>query len=211
MLKIGMIGAGFVAGFHERALRSVRDAEFAGVYAPKGAPELAELAKANRLGQTQVYESIAELTRAVDVVCVFAPNFARLDIMREIAKAVEDGAELKGIIIEKPLARNLKEADTLVRMAKALNVPTAYFENQIHMPAVVQARGQLAQRLAERHFRRTAERQLQNGVASADYMQDHRVGGSLLVCLKPGGAKLEPAGVLRACEYLVAAVLIERA
>lgn len=160
MLKIGMIGAGFVAGFHERALRSVRNAEFAGVYAPKGAPELAKLAKANGLGETQVYESIAELTRAVDVVCVFAPNFARLDIMREIARAVEDGAELKGIIIEKPLARNLREADTLVRMAKALNVPTAYFENQIHMPAIVQARGQLAQvekSMGPAHLARSAE------------------------------------------------------
>jgi predicted dehydrogenase len=117
MLKIGMIGAGFVAGFHERALRSVRNAEFAGVYAPKGAPELARLAQADGLGRTEVYDSIAELAQAVDVVCVFAPNFARIDIMREIARAVEDGAELKGIIIEKPLARNLREADTLVRIS----------------------------------------------------------------------------------------------
>jgi len=35
MLKIGMIGAGFVAGFHARALGSVRGAELAGVSAPK--------------------------------------------------------------------------------------------------------------------------------------------------------------------------------
>ncbi|MHC4071009.1 MAG: hypothetical protein ACYTGS_03085 [Planctomycetota bacterium] len=37
MLKIGMIGAGFVAGFHERSLCSVRDVELAGVCAPAGA------------------------------------------------------------------------------------------------------------------------------------------------------------------------------
>ena len=58
MLKIGMIGAGFVAGFHERALRSVRMAEFAGVYAHKGAQQLAEVARQNQLGDTQVYDSI---------------------------------------------------------------------------------------------------------------------------------------------------------
>ena len=80
--------------------------------------------------------------------------------MRQIAAAVEDGAKLKGIIIEKPLARNFSEADTLVRIAQAMNVPTAYFENQIHMPAVVQARTQLAQvekAMGPAHLARSAE------------------------------------------------------
>src|SRR5512136_1290873 len=82
MLKIGMIGAGFVARFHERALRSVRNAEFAGVYALKGAEALAQLARQDGLGDTKAYDSIADLVRAVDVVCVFAPNFARVTMMR---------------------------------------------------------------------------------------------------------------------------------
>ncbi len=160
MLKIGMIGAGFVAKFHERAMRSVRNAELAGIYALKGAEALAQVARQDRLGDTRVYGSIAELTKAVDVICVFAPNFARVEMMREIAHAVEDGAEIKGIIVEKPLARNVSEADTLVRIAKAMNVRTAYFENQIHMPAIVQARGQLRQvekAMGAPHLARSAE------------------------------------------------------
>ncbi len=160
MLKIGMIGAGFVARFHERALRSVRNVELAGVYALKGAEALAQLAKQDRLGDTRAYGSIGELAKAVDVICIFAPNFARLDMMREIARAAEDGAEIKGIIIEKPLARNVSEADTLARIAKAMNVPTAYFENQIHMPAIVQARAQLQQvekAMGAPHLARSAE------------------------------------------------------
>jgi predicted dehydrogenase len=160
MLKIGMIGAGFVARFHERALRSVRNAEFAGVYALKGAEALAQVARQDGLGGTKAYDSIADLVRAVDVICVFAPNFARVTMMREIAAAVEARARLKGIIIEKPLARNLGEADALVRIAQATHVPTAYFENQIHMPAVVQARTQLAQvekAMGPAHLSRSAE------------------------------------------------------
>ena len=160
MLKIGMIGAGFVARFHERALRSVRNAELAGVYALKGAETLAQVARQDRLGDTRAYGSIAELTKAVDVVCIFAPNFARVEMMREIARAVEDGAEIKGIIIEKPLARNVAEADTLVRIAKAMSIPTAYFENQIHMPAIVQARTQLLRvekAMGAAHLARSAE------------------------------------------------------
>jgi len=160
MLKIGMIGAGFVAGFHARALGSVRGAELAGVCAPKGAEQLAQTARQNGLGNTQVYETTAELCQAVDVVGIFAPNFARVDIMRDIARAVESGAELKGIICEKPLARNLKEADVLTRMAKALHVPTAYFENQLHIPSIVEARRQLAaveKTMGAVHLARSAE------------------------------------------------------
>ncbi len=160
MLKIGMIGAGFVAGFHARALGSVRGAELAGVCAPKGAEQLAQTARQNGLGNTQVYETTAQLCEAVDIVAIFAPNFARIDIMRDIARAVESGAELKGIICEKPLARNLKEADVLTRMAKALHVPTAYFENQLHIPSIVEARRQLAaveKTMGAVHLARSAE------------------------------------------------------
>lgn len=160
MLKIGMIGAGFVAGFHERSLCSVRSAELTGVYAPVGAEALANRARQDGLGNTRVFESIASLCQAVDVVCIFAPNPFHVEIMRDIAKAVEDGAKIKGIICEKPLARNLQEADTMARMATALRVPTAYFENQLHMPSVVAARRQLLaveQTMGAAHLTRSAE------------------------------------------------------
>jgi predicted dehydrogenase len=160
MLKIGMIGAGFVAGFHERALCSVRDVELAGVCAPEGAEALAKRAQADGLGNTKVFKNIAELCAAVDIVCIFAPNFARLEIMRNIAKAIENDNKVKDIICEKPLARNLQEADVMARMAKALGVHTAYFENQIHMPSVVEAQRQLAaveQSMGSVHLARSAE------------------------------------------------------
>jgi predicted dehydrogenase len=155
-----MIGAGFVAGFHERALCSVRGVELAGIYALKGAEDLATRARADGLGKTKVYKSVEELCQAVDVICIFAPNFARIQIMQDIARAVEDGAKLKGIICEKPLARNLAEANSLVNTAKKLGVPTAYFENQIHMPGVVEARRQLAaveKQMGPVHLARSAE------------------------------------------------------
>jgi predicted dehydrogenase len=160
MLKIGMIGAGFVAGFHERALCSVRGVELTGVCAPEGAEALAKRAQADGLGNTQVFKNIPKLCAAVDVVCIFAPNFVHLEIMQNIAKAVENGNKIKGIICEKPLARNLQEADVMAKMAKALGVPTAYFENQIHMPSVVEAQRQLAaveQSMGSVHLARSAE------------------------------------------------------
>jgi predicted dehydrogenase len=64
--------------------------------------------------------------------------------MEEIAGAVRDGASLRGLACEKPLARNLAEARRVMELATEIGAPTAYFENQIHMKMLQQARAQLA-------------------------------------------------------------------
>jgi len=160
MLRIGIIGAGFMAEFHCRALLSVRSVELVGVYALAGAEALAQRARAADLGDTQVFKAIGNLCKAVDVVCICVPNFARIEVMQGIADAVETGVELKGIICEKPLARNLQEADKMVALAEETGVPTAYFENQIYMPPVVSARVQLntvEKAMGPVHLARSAE------------------------------------------------------
>ncbi|MCB0283322.1 MAG: Gfo/Idh/MocA family oxidoreductase [Calditrichaeota bacterium] len=134
-LKLGMIGAGFVANFHARALKQVRNVDLAGVMSVS--PELSEkLSRASQsygTGTCKVYNTIADLAENVDAIAIFAPNFARVEIMEAIVDAVKKGANLKGIICEKPLGRNMKEARRLVELAREVNLKTAYFENQIFM------------------------------------------------------------------------------
>jgi len=132
-LKIGMVGAGFVAHFHARALTQVRSVEIAGVYAKDNSESLAKYAHDNNLGDCVIYDSVKELAKNVDAVAIFSPNFARVETMEEIAQAVKEGANLKGVICEKPLGRNMKEARKLVALAKEANLLTAYYENQIFM------------------------------------------------------------------------------
>jgi predicted dehydrogenase len=58
------------------------------------------------------------------------------------------------------MARNLQEADVMARVAKSLHVPNAYFENQLHMPCVVEARNQLKtveKAMGPVHLSRSAE------------------------------------------------------
>ncbi len=67
-------------------------------------------------------------------------------------------AHLKGVVAEKPLARNVKEATEMVNLAAGLH--TAYFENQLFMPSVIHARQQLAaveKQMGTAHLIRTAE------------------------------------------------------
>jgi predicted dehydrogenase len=143
-MKLGFIGAGFIAHFHARALRNVRGAELSGVFAIKGADELCRFSQEHGLGDCKSYESVAELCRHCDAVAVLAPNPVRIELVEQVVEAVKGGAELKGLICEKPLGRTVAEAKRLVALAREANLPTAYFENQIHMKAVKNALRQLA-------------------------------------------------------------------
>lgn len=134
-LKLGMIGSGFVAHFHAHALTQVRNVELTGVTAlnPEHTSSLYRFANDTGIGDCTIYDSIEELVNNVDAIALYAPNFVRVEIMEEVVEAVKKGASLKGVICEKPLGRNLKEARRLIELAKEINVRTAYFENQIHM------------------------------------------------------------------------------
>ncbi len=142
-LKLGFIGAGFIANFQAAALRSVRGTQLAGVHALKGAEELCALAKRTGIGECKAYASVGELCKNVDAVALFAPNYVRIELMEQVAEAVKAGAELKGIICEKPLGRTVAEAERLVELVNETGLPNAYFENQLHMKAIQKALKQL--------------------------------------------------------------------
>jgi predicted dehydrogenase len=143
-LKLGIVGAGFVANFHVRALTQVRNMVVAGITALKGAEALSATVNKHGLGEGVVYPSVGELAKHVDAIAVYAPNFARVEIVEQIVDAVKAGAALRGIICEKPLGRNVKEARKLVDLAKEANLRTAYFENQIFMKPIQSQLAQLA-------------------------------------------------------------------
>ena len=143
-LKIGIVGAGFVANFHCRAIMQVRNMEVAGVTALQGAEALSAFVKENGLGEGTVYPDVGTMAHHVDAVAIYVPNFARIETMEQIVEAVKQGAALKGVICEKPLGRNMMEARRLVDLADEANLRTAYFENQIFMKPIQAQLAQLA-------------------------------------------------------------------
>ncbi len=135
-LRLGMIGAGFISHFQCAAIQQVRNMELAGITSVQGAEELSALAKEQQLGPAVVYPNVTELCKNVDAVAIYCPNYTRIPIMEEIAAAVKAGAELKGLICEKPLGRNVAEAKKLVELADEMQIPTAYYENQLQMKPI---------------------------------------------------------------------------
>ena len=143
-LKVGFVGAGFIAHFHARAMEQIRQMELSGIYAREGAQGLSAWAQENGLGSATVYSSVSDLAKNVDAIAIYTPNFTRLEIMEEIAQAKRAGARVRGVICDKPLGRNMKEARRLVELAQSANLKTAYFENQIHMKAIQTQMAQLS-------------------------------------------------------------------
>jgi len=142
-LKVGFIGAGFIAKFQAIALKMVRGIEIAGITKRKNSEQIAAFVRDNGLGDCKIYSTIAERCNNCDTVAVLAPNYVRVAIVEEIVDAVKKGAQLKGIICEKPLGRTVAEAKKLVALAKEVNLPTAYLENQLHMKCVRNALAQI--------------------------------------------------------------------
>lgn len=143
-MKLGIIGAGFIAKFQTIALTQVRGWQIAGIHSPKGAEELASFVESKGVGPVTIYQSVTEMTKHVDVLAIFSPNFTRVAVMEEIRDAVKAGAQLQGIICEKPLGRNFAEADRMVKLLKETSLPGAYFENQLFMKPLTIQMDQLA-------------------------------------------------------------------
>jgi predicted dehydrogenase len=199
-LRYGIVGRGFVAGFHLRALESVRGIEVAGLTSRTPPDELAASARARGLGDARVFGSVREMAEHVDVVAIFGPNFTRVAVMEEIADAARNGARLRGLICEKPLARNLPEARRVIELAREIDAPTAYFENQIHMKVLQNAKAQLRgveDAMGPLVLARSGEEHA--GPHSAWFWDPTQQGGGVLSdmgchCLAVGRHLLTPAG-----------------
>jgi predicted dehydrogenase len=144
-LGVGFVGSGFNARFHLQAFRAVRDADVLGVWSPSAqrAQEMAGLARRLDVGQAKAFASIAEMVAdpTIDAIWLCGPNFARIENVEEITETVRRGkGALKGIACEKPLARNVKEAQRVIELVKQAGIAHGYLENQAFAPAVEQGR-----------------------------------------------------------------------
>lgn len=141
ILRIGMIGSGFMAKFHLQAMRGVRRAQIAGVWSPKSQhrKEFAYLADKFDVGPCQVFNTLEEMVLSpyIDALWVVGPNYARLENFRLIHAAIKKRKKpLLGIACEKPLARTIAEAQEILRLVEEAEINHGYLENQVFSPAV---------------------------------------------------------------------------
>jgi len=106
-VRVGVIGAGALGYHHVRILRDVAGARLIGFYEARADRATAV---ANELG-VPAYDRLEELLDAVDAATVVVPTPAHYEVARA---ALERG---KHLLIEKPIAATLAEADELLTIA----------------------------------------------------------------------------------------------
>ncbi|RBW55744.1 gfo/Idh/MocA family oxidoreductase [Tenacibaculum sp. E3R01] len=112
MLKAGVLGAGHLGKIHLRLLQQSEKYELIGFYDPftENAQKVAK-----EFGYT-LFNSIAELIDAVDVVDIVTPTLSHFDCARQ---AIEKG---KHIFIEKPITNTVLEAESIRTLASQFHV-----------------------------------------------------------------------------------------
>ena len=129
-IKVGVVGTGFIGPAHIEALRRLPNVEVAALC--EITEELAKQ-KAEGLGIERYY-TFEDLLKQDDITCVHicTPNFLHYS---QSKAALQAG---KHVVCEKPLAKNLEEAEELVSIASQTGLVNAVHFNLRYYPLVRQ-------------------------------------------------------------------------
>lgn len=109
MLKVGVLGAGFMGGTHARAFAKIPDVQVVGV-SSRSAEKAAALAE--EVGAQPTTDAMALATDAqVDAVSVTLPTHLHVDYTLEALNAG------KPVLLEKPMGLSVEECDAMIAAA----------------------------------------------------------------------------------------------
>lgn len=141
-LRMAVVGVGHLGKHHARLLASLPGVSLAAVAD-------IDAARAHEIGAAYGAAPVTDwraLDGAIDAACVAVPTEAHLEVALGL---IERGVH---VLVEKPLARSLTEADTLIAAAAARGVRLATGHTERFNPAVVAARPHLTHpRFIEAH------------------------------------------------------------
>ncbi|HKV30253.1 MAG TPA: Gfo/Idh/MocA family oxidoreductase [Candidatus Dormibacteraeota bacterium] len=136
MVKIGLLGSGFVADFYMDGLRDVPGTQVVANYSRSK-----ERAQdfGGRHGIPRQYTEMDKLCAdpEVQLVVIGLPNHLHLDAVK-VATAAK-----KAMVCTKPLARTAAEAAEMVRLARSAGVMHGYAETEVFSPDVMRARSMI--------------------------------------------------------------------
>ncbi|MDG2062622.1 MAG: Gfo/Idh/MocA family oxidoreductase [Flavobacteriaceae bacterium] len=112
MIKIGVFGAGHLGKIHLKVAEASNILDLVGFYDPD--PEVVKKIISEK--KYVAYRNPEKLIAAVDIVDIVTPTVSHFRIAKKAINAN------KNIFVEKPLANSIKEANSLVDMAKKQDV-----------------------------------------------------------------------------------------
>lgn len=133
MIRVGILGSGFISDSYAEALLDVRGAELVANYSRD--PDRAEAFGRRWAPGGARYTDMESLCASdeVDLVIVALPNEVHLEAVRLVAR------HGKGVICTKPLARTGTEAAEILRVVTEADVWNGYAESSVFSPNVAKA------------------------------------------------------------------------
>lgn len=131
-VRVGIIGSGFSSNIHAEAFQEVPEAVLVAACSPNKNHTEAFAAKWKIPIAVTDYRRLMD-RKDIDVVVVGLPN----DLHRAVAVAAAESG--KHIIVEKPLAHTLADADAMIRAARKRKVKLMYAETICYSPKYVRA------------------------------------------------------------------------
>ena len=129
MLKIGVLGAGHLGKIHIKCIKEIENFEFIGFFDPD--EKIAN--DVEKEYHIRKFSSVEELVNVVDAVDIVTPTVSHYECA---AKALRKS---KNVFIEKPLTTTLKEAKSLIELAKEANVKVQVGHVERFNPAFLSA------------------------------------------------------------------------
>lgn len=136
-MKIGIVGCGLNSDYHIRFAKDYPGIEIVGVV-DRDINKAKDCA--DRQGTQNYFGSIKELVeyKKPDVLHIVTPPHTHFDLAKE---AIQSGCH---VLIEKPMAMNLKEAESLFEFARENNVKLCPMHNHYFDPCMLKARELIA-------------------------------------------------------------------
>ena len=132
-VRIGIVGSAFVSSLHAEALQEVPEAEVLAVASPSRGHAESFASRWRIPSSSTDYRRLLD-RKDIDAVMVGIPN----DLHREVVTAA--AAAGKHVILEKPFAHTLDDADAMLKACRKHKVMLGYAETICFSPKYVRAR-----------------------------------------------------------------------
>ena len=131
-LRIGIIGAGNMGGIHARILDNLRHLV---AIADTDLDRAKEVASRHGVKAFESYDTMIE-SASINGVIIATPTSTHAEIAEEIALKHKG---IKGILIEKPIASNYKDAKRVAKVLRDIGISTVVSHSEIYNPVVDRA------------------------------------------------------------------------
>ncbi len=173
MVRIGLLGSGFVATFYMQGLAEVPNQQVVVVYSRDG-DRAAAFAERWHIPHTSTDIEAVASRPDVDLLLIALPNKQHLEAVHAAAR------HHKHVVCTKPLGRNAHEARQMLKAVQDAGVLHGYAETEVFSPAVIRARSLIEEGAVGRVLT-VRSREAHAGPHAAHFWDAEEAGGGALL------------------------------